>query len=101
MKTVIAKAYLCFDALLEMIISLADSPARFTQTDLAEILGITLPTGTPTTINNVQYSDSLMDCGTNISIREINDFFHDNSNLSNKYVANIRLSSVPCLFNSM
>ena len=61
MKTVIAKAYLCFDALLEMIISLADSPARFTQTDLAEILGITLPTGTPTTINNVQYSDSLMD----------------------------------------
>ena len=79
MKTVIAKEYLCFDALLEMIISLADSPNHFTQTDLAEILGITLPTGTPTTINNVRYSDSLMDYGTNICIREINDFFHDNA----------------------
>lgn len=78
MKTIIAKEYLCFDALLEMIISHADSPAHFTQADLAEILGITLPTGTPTSIKNVQYSDSLMDCGTKICISDINDFFRDN-----------------------
>lgn len=79
MKTVIAKEYLCFDALLEMIISSADSSTHFTQTDLAEIFGITLPTGTPTSINNVRYSDNLMDCGTSICIRDINDFFHVNS----------------------
>lgn len=78
MKTVIAKEYLCFDALLEMIISYAEPSIHFTQTELAETFGITLPIGTQTSINNVQYSNSIMDCGTNICIRDINDFFQKN-----------------------
>ncbi len=75
---VIAQEYLCFDALLEMIISNTDLSVHYTQTDLAEILGITLQTGTRASINNVRYSDNLTDCGTNICIRDINDFFCDN-----------------------
>lgn len=79
MKTVIAKEYLCFDALLEMIISHADSSVNFTQIDLAEMFGVTLPMGTRTSINNVQYSNSIMNCGTNICVKDINDFFCKNS----------------------
>lgn len=79
MKSVIAKEYLCFDALLEMIISHACPSSRFTQTDLAEIFGVTIPKGTQAAINNVRFSNDIKDFGTNICISDINDFFHDNS----------------------
>lgn len=92
MKLVIAKEYLCFDALLEMIISRAYSSAYFTQIDLAEIFGVTIPEGTHTPINNVRYSNDIKDCGTNICVGDINYFFHNNSiplhisYISSKYI---------------
>lgn len=75
---VIAKEYLCFYALLEMIISHTESSVHFTQMDLAEVFGITFPMGTRTSIKNIRYSDNVADLGANICIREINDFFYDN-----------------------
>ncbi len=75
---IVAKNYLCFMALLEMIISDANSYAHFAQTDLAELFGITVPIGEHTSIKNVRYTNNIEDCGTSISIKEINDFFKEN-----------------------
>lgn len=77
MNTVVADNYLCFMALLEMIVSDSYSAHHYSQTDFAELFGITIPFDTHTTIRNVQYSKSITDCGTNICIGEINDFFLD------------------------
>ena len=79
MNTVISKEYLCFDALLELILSQVDPSLGFNQIDLAELFGITIPPGTQTTIKNVKYSDDITECGTNICIRSINKFFQENS----------------------
>lgn len=79
MNTVISKEYLCFDALLELILSQVDPSLAFSQTDLAELFGITIPIGTQAPIKNVKYSNDITECGTNICIRDINQFFQKNS----------------------
>ena len=79
MNTVISKEHLCFDALLEIILSRLDPLLGFNQIDLAELFGITIPPGTQTSIKNVKYSNDITECGTNICIRDINQFFQKNS----------------------
>lgn len=75
---IVAKNYLCFMALLEMIVSETSPYAHFTQTDFAELFGITIPTGEYIPIKNVQYSNNIEECGTSICVKEINDFFQKN-----------------------
>ena len=79
MNHIVAKEYLCFDALLEMIISDSVSRSYFSQIDLAEVFGITVPVGTQIAIKNVKYSNDAKEIGTNICLRDINDFFWNNS----------------------
>lgn len=79
MNTVISKEYLCFDALLELILLREDPSLGYNQTDLAELFGITIPPGAQTSIKNVKYSNDITECGTNICIRNINQFFQKNS----------------------
>lgn len=79
MNHIAAKEYLCFDALLEMIISDSASQCYFSQTDLAEIFGITVPVGTQTSIKNVKYCNDTKNFGTNICTGEINDFLCEKS----------------------
>ena len=79
MINIISNNYMCFDALLEYIISCVSPLSHLTQTDLAEIFGITLPYGAQTSIHNVKYSNNITDCGTNINIISINKFFNDYS----------------------
>ena len=75
---VVANDYLCFMALLEMIVSEACPEFHFSQTDFAEQFGITIPFGENTSIKNVHYSDDIRECGTHICINNINDFFKRN-----------------------
>ncbi len=79
MNAVIAKEYLCFDALLEMIIADAWPALVFSQDYFAELFGITIPVGEQTTIKNVKYSDNIEEWGTNICVKSINDFFRKKS----------------------
>lgn len=88
MNGIIAKEFLCFYALLEMIISSTAASVHFTQTDLAELFGITLPIGKKTQVNNVKYSNNIIDCGANVCVEDINDFFCENS-------IPLRLSFIP------
>jgi hypothetical protein len=75
---IVAENYLCFMALLEMIVSETMPHAHFTQNELAELFGITVPIGAHTPIKNVQYSNNIAEFGTNICVKEINDFFNTN-----------------------
>ncbi len=75
---IVAKNYLCFMALLEMIVSTTNPYTHLTQNDFAELFGITVPVGTQTPIKNVQYSSNIEECGTNICVEEINNFFQKN-----------------------
>ena len=79
MNHIVAKEYLCFDALLEMIISDSVSKCYFSQTDLAEVFGITIPVGTQIAIKNVKYSSDTVNYGTNVCAGEINNFLHKKS----------------------
>lgn len=76
---IVSNNYLCFLALLEMIVAETNPCNHFTQTDFAELFGITIPIGTKTSIKNVQYSNSIKECGTNINIKDINNFFNKHS----------------------
>lgn len=78
MKPVVAKKYLCFDAVLEMIISDICADSYFSQVVLAEMFGITVPIGEYTLIKNCRYSTNIKECGTVICVDEINDFFKVN-----------------------
>ena len=75
---IVAKNYLCFMALLEMIVSTTNPYIHLTQNDFAELFGITVPIGTQTPIKNVQYSSNIEEYGTNICVEEINNFFQKN-----------------------
>lgn len=79
MNTIIAKKYLCFDALLEMIVADTSLPFCFSQDYFAELFGITIPAGEQTTIKNVKYSENIKEWGTNICVNDINDFFEKKS----------------------
>lgn len=78
MDFIIAKDYLCFNALLEMIVSDINSSSHFSQVEFAEIFGITVPKGIQVPIKNVQYSNDVAQCGTNVCVDTINDFFRNN-----------------------
>lgn len=75
---IVAQDYLCFMALLEMIISETNPCTHFTQTDFAEQFGITVPIGKRTTIKNVKYSNNVEEYGTSIFVEEINNFLQKN-----------------------
>lgn len=79
MNHIVAKEYLCFDALLEMIISDSVSRSSYSQIDLAEVFGITVPVGTQIAIKNVKYSSDTKNYGTNVCTGEINIFLDKNS----------------------
>ena len=79
MNNIIAQKFLCFMALLEMVVSDSTSKSYFSQTDLAEFFGVTVPIGTQTAIKNVKYSNDAKEIGTIICPRDINDFFRNNS----------------------
>ena len=72
---IIAKDYLCFMALLEMIVSETIPYNHFTQIDFAESFGITIPIGNHTSIDNVQYSNDIKECGASVSVEELNELF--------------------------
>lgn len=78
MNYIVANNYLCFNALLEMIISDTNSSSQFSQVDYAELFGITVPFDTQTSIKNVKYSNDITKCGTSICVKDINDFFRKN-----------------------
>ncbi len=76
MKYVVAEKYLCFYALLEMI--LCDvGITKFNQYDLANEFGVVLPTNCsiPTVCENVSFSDDPFMQGAHIDKDEINSFF--------------------------
>ena len=79
MRLIIADNYLCFESLLEMILSDVNPSSHFTQTDLAELFGITIPKGEHTIIKNVHYSNNIEEYGTNVCVEDINNFFDINS----------------------
>ena len=88
---IVAKDYLCFMALVEMIVSETNPCNNFTQTDFAESFGITVPIGADIPIKNVQYSNNIKDWGTNVSVKELNAFFH-------KYNIPLVVSYIPSNF---
>ncbi len=85
---IVAKNYLCFMALLEMIVAETNPHSHFTQIDFAELYGITIPIGENTSIKNVRYSNNIEECGADIRIKEINDFFKKN-------MITLQLSHIP------
>lgn len=79
MKYIVSYNYLCFEALIEMIVSDIKPELHFSQTDFAELFGVTIPIGEQTTIKNVKYSENIKEWGTNICVNDINDFFEKKS----------------------
>ncbi len=78
MKYVLSYNYLCFEALIEMIVSDIKPELRFSQTDFAELFGVTVPNGEMTPIKNVSYSSTESEFGTKPCIEDINSFFCNN-----------------------
>ncbi len=77
-RYVIADNYLCFCALIEMILD--DSYGiKVSQYELAEVFGVTFPTGTKTIIKNAKYSDKDNELGLHICLEEINHYFEINN----------------------
>lgn len=79
MNFVIAKKYLCFDAILEMIVADVTSTSYFSQDYFSELLGITILIGEQTTVKRVKYTENIEECGTKINVKDINAFFHKHS----------------------
>lgn len=77
-KCTISRNYLCFDALLEMIVTDICPNTQYTQFSFAELFGITIPNGEHTEIKNVRFSSNIEECGTNINVNDINAFFDKN-----------------------
>lgn len=65
MNYVVADNYLCFLALLEMI--LREKGARITQYDLAEMTSVVIPEGYSVRIKNVRYSTCQDDYGVSVT----------------------------------
>ena len=75
MKYIIANNYLCFYAILEMIL-LDCGCSKFTQFSLANKFGVVLPNGyVIERVENVIYSDNTREQGAHIHERILNDFF--------------------------
>lgn len=75
MRTVIAENYLCFYAILEMILSDIGIDT-FSQYDLANEFGVVLPNGhNIPNVHNVHFSENIRDQGAHIDVSKINIFF--------------------------
>ncbi len=76
---IISEKYLCLYALFEIIL-FDIGITRFTQYDLANRFGVTLPTGysIPNVYNHVSYNDNLFMQGAHIDVDEMNSFFEEN-----------------------
>lgn len=110
MTRVVAKNYLCFYALLEMIIDDIQSTAHFSQYDLAELFGITIPIGEKMLVRNITYSNDASEYGSKICVEKVNNFLRehfiplqatfiysnclDEMTISNTIVANVGQSYV-------
>ena len=77
LKYVKAENYLCFMALLEMVLIDVLETDVFDQYNLAELFGITLPINTPSHIKNVTYSDKPREYGCHIDEYKLNLFFRN------------------------
>lgn len=77
MKNVIAENYLCFPALLEMIICDAFD-MNISQFEIGEHFGVVVPCGYKRIINNQLESSSSFDFGTHIDLEKIQEFFKKN-----------------------
>lgn len=94
MKYVIAENYLCFLALLEMIIGDA-TLSNVTQQEIAEELGVVVPYGYETDIKNKKYSNIENDYGVNVSEEAVQNLFVKMKlNLSIKYIDGVRLNEI-------
>ena len=74
MNYVIAENYLCFLALLEMIIEDATN-LKITQQELVEEFGIIVPNGYKVNYNNIKFSTIENDYGVKISKEKLQEFF--------------------------
>lgn len=70
-----SKNYYCFLSLLSMIITDTLGNSYFTEDILAEYFGLVLPYDTPTTLNNVSYSNNPRNYGVHINEIRLNKFF--------------------------
>lgn len=75
MRDVVAKNYLCFLALLEMIIEDTIGATFINQDYLAEYFGITVPYDYKISIKNVHYSNIDREFGVHIDENILNNFF--------------------------
>ena len=75
MNYVVADNYLCFLALLEMI--LREKGARITQYDLAEMTSVVIPEGYSVRINNVRYSTCQDDYGVSVTPPTLRKIFSE------------------------
>lgn len=88
MRTVVAENYLCFYAVLEMILSDIGIDV-FSQYDLANRFGVVLPKGYHIlNVHNVSFSEDVHDQGAHIDEVKINEFFTENKiSLKVSYIA--------------
>ncbi|MDO5156389.1 MAG: hypothetical protein Q4D51_10535 [Eubacteriales bacterium] len=94
MNYVIAENYLCFLALLEMVIYEATG-LKITQRQLAEEFGIIVPYGCKININNIMYSYVENDLGVMISEKRLQTFFDKNGiGLRIKYIDAIHINEL-------
>lgn len=77
MENVIAENYLCFLALLEMVIEDVIGKSYIDQYYLAEYFGITVPYGTDITVNNITFSDKEREFGVHLDENKLNAFFKE------------------------
>lgn len=87
MRTVVAENYLCFYAVLEMILSDIGID-MFSQYELANKFGIVLPKEYHIpNVHNVSFSENVHDQGAHIDAIRINEFFAENKiNLKVSYI---------------
>lgn len=88
MRHIIAENYLCFYALLEVILS-EIGINEFSQYDLANKFGVVLPYGhSIPTVHNVSFSDDIRAHGAHIDEEKINSFFE-------AYKIKLKISYIP------
>lgn len=86
MREVIAENYLCFCALLEMIIT-DGQKIKITQYKIAEKFGVTIPYNYKINVKNVNFSCNTIEHGVHITESALNDFFcKEKINLHAKYL---------------
>lgn len=74
MKYIQSENYLCFATLLEMVLN-DIGIQKYTRFDLAEELGITLPSSVRGLVNKAEYSDDEFEWGIRVDSKKLNAFF--------------------------